>query len=642
MPGSGREPQALQFSRGMKDCSPFRLRILFLRRCLAAYLSLMLLGLGAGTIKADVKRPYFNTPPSHELRLDKIPKHPMEFSLAGHYDSEADKAIKPEFSLAQHYSDNSGQQLDLRSLETIVDPTLTEKPKAAPQGQQPQALYKGEKDAKQEKHSSWWKWPAIIVGAIAVGYGVYSLLHKKSTPTPDNKPVQMTLNFDFYKYPTGLVTTVTKQAMSNSSVSIGIGDTGVNDVDSSYFFLYDGNNHTANGTTGTISFTTPNTTTPNTTKTYNVVLMPKLVDLNGYSPGVSYSWMTGKGIIQSTRNIIVYMQDRDNQDGPEESYTSVWSQLRAPLSFSWLKLGSITEKPKPNDSIGTFSYGYAICIDPATGNRVDGLHGGSYITIDAERLTLEAQRRSIGLAEAFENICLVQNIGGHGSSYTIQYGGVLNDVGKALFAFAFLKDSTAGIEFNPGSSKSNATTLGQLASAIASQDAVEVRKLRQMRGMALPINGRRANLNDIIAAMPMLVPLSLEGRAGKFAFGGDLSSRSLYTSFGNGNAGVTTRLVNAGGLADWIVDTKGVVNYKGVSGAFGMTQAAGNSIYRATVAKDLMKDLALGISSLYQNGINSVQVHVAAFRNNENSHVLGFSVASTTGNGMHSQSSSGR
>jgi hypothetical protein len=664
----------------MKDYSPFCLRILFLRRCLAAYLSLTLLCLGAGIGRADDKKPFFNTPPKHEERLAcaPVPKsdnpvvqrlleqvmgkpavkgpdnaaQPAAAEQPSYKDfSLAAKPGQNSFSLARQAGNNqipNYNYLPQKPLVGLTDISIlveTPIPKARsteplvkiyqtlPWDMMPNALGKGAKDDQAtEKKSPWWKWPAIIVGAAVVGVGAYELFFKKKTnPVIDNKPVPVTLNFDVYKYPTGFVTTITKQAMSNSSVSIGIGDTGVNDVDSSYFFLYDGNNHTANGTTGTISFTTPNTTTPNTTKTYNVVLMPKLVDLNGYSPGVSYSWMTGQGIIKSTRNIIVYRQDRDNQDGPEGSWTSVWSQLRAPLSFSWLKLGSITEKPKPNDSIGTFSYGYAICIDPATGNRVDGLHGGDYIIVDAERNNTESSRKAVGLEEAFENICLVQNIGGKPSLMTIQFQGVLNDTGRALLAYVFLKDGTGGVQFNPSSSQS----LGYLAASIAS--SAEATKLRQMEGMALPINGRRANLNDIITAMPMLVPLSLQGRAGKFAFGGDLASRSLYTSFGNGNAGVTTRLVNAGGLADWIVDTEGVVNYKGVSGAFGMTQGAGNSIYKATVAKDLMKDLALGISSLYQNGANSVQVHVAAFRNNENSHVLGFSVASTTGNGMHSQ-----
>jgi hypothetical protein len=43
------------------------------------------------------------------------------------------------------------------------------------------------------------------------------------------------------------------------------------------------------------------------------------------------------------------------------------------------------------------------------------------------------------LEEAFENICSVDNIGGT-SSAIIQTNGVLNPVGRDLFAYVFAKD----------------------------------------------------------------------------------------------------------------------------------------------------------------------------------------------------------
>jgi hypothetical protein len=60
----------------MKDYSPFCLRIQFSRRCLAAYLSLTLLFLGAGIGRADDKKPFFNTPPEHveKLACTPVPK----------------------------------------------------------------------------------------------------------------------------------------------------------------------------------------------------------------------------------------------------------------------------------------------------------------------------------------------------------------------------------------------------------------------------------------------------------------------------------------------------------------------------------------------------------------------------------------
>jgi hypothetical protein len=492
---------------------------------------LALLGFAAAVSAGPPRdeRLYFTTPPKHELRLEAVPKPPMEFSLAEDYNpqSETSAPQKPKFSLAKPdvdttYQYSPSQAIDFstisflsetpvpqaRDLEALVQPYQT-----LPWDMMPNAMGKGMKDEAVKKKSPWWKWPAIIIGTIAVAYGAYKLFFEKK-PEPDNnnkppEPVEMTINYDIYRYPTGFVKTISKQAMSSTSsisnsTTISISDTGAAEVDPNYFFLYDGNSHKANGTTGSITFTTPNTTTPNTTKDYNVVLMQKLDPSQGIIPGVSYSWMTGIGIVKSARNMIVYRQDRDNQTGPEESWTSVWSQLRSGLNVGWLKLGSITEKPLPNDGTGTFGYGYAICIDPVTGNRVDGLHGGEYIVIDAVRNDSESARRANGLAEAFENICNVQNIGGGPSRDTIQKWGVFNSNGQALLAFTFLKDSTAGIEFNPTSG--SAVNLGQLASEMSMPGVASAR--------ARNASGRKASIRDIMSVMPMLMPMKIEENIG--------------------------------------------------------------------------------------------------------------------------------
>jgi hypothetical protein len=667
----------------MKDYLPFCLRILFLRRFLAAYLSLTLLGLGAGIGRAEEKKLFFNTPPKHELKLacTPVPKsdNPVVQQLLEQIMGKPavegpDNAAQPaaaehmqplykDFSLAAKPGQNSfslarqaennpfpvPNYLPQKPLVGLTDISIlveTPIPKARsteplvkiyqtlPWDMMPNALGKGAKDDQAaEKKSPWWKWPAIIVGAAVVGVGAYELFFKKKTnPVIDNKPVQVTLNFDVYKYPTGFVTTITKQAMSNSSVSIAIGDTGVDNVDSSYFLLYDGNSFKANGTSGSISFTAPNTTTPNTTKNYNVVLLPKLVDLTGNSPGVSYSWMANAKLYAGTRNFAPYRKDWDNQTGPEGSWTSVWSQLRAPLSLSWLKLGSITEKPMPNDGTGTFSYGYAICVD-SQGNRVDGINAGSYIKIDPERLHNDPQSfTAVGLAEAFENIISFNNIGGKPSSMTIQFQGVLNDTGRALLAYVFLKDGTPGIEFNPASgsaAKSNsAVNLGKVASEISTQGAAKARN---------GAIGRKGSISDMMYVVPMLAPMNIEGKVGSLAFGADPLKQKLYARLGNQSSGIAGELVNAGSLTDWIGRANAFANYGRIAGSFDLVKGAGNEMARATVSADVLDNLAVGLSNLYQNGVNSVNVHIAALHNSDNSNVLGFTAGSTTGNGMRSQ-----
>jgi hypothetical protein len=161
---------------------------------LAIYLSLTLLGLGAGIGRAEDKKPFFNTPPSHELRLDKIPKPPMEFSLSGCDDSEPQYkfSLVPQngagFSLVP---DRTAMVLSTapaaRSLEGIVESAPSQLQDREYQ-QTPVALYKGEKQAT-EKKGKWWVWPVAIIGAVAASYGAYKLFfEKKHTPEPPQPP----------------------------------------------------------------------------------------------------------------------------------------------------------------------------------------------------------------------------------------------------------------------------------------------------------------------------------------------------------------------------------------------------------------------------------------------------------------------
>jgi hypothetical protein len=144
-------------------------------------------------------------------------------------------------------------------------------------------------------------------------------------------------------------------------------------------------------------------------------------------------------LYHNKRDYVVYRKDRDGVTGPEESWQSVWQQLNSALDLSWVKWGSITSKPLPNDGTGDFSYGYGICL--FQDRRVDGLHGGSFILVDPENNNYDPiSMTAVGLSEAFENICVVQNIGGMPSLMTIQKWGVLLPKGKDLFAYVFAKE----------------------------------------------------------------------------------------------------------------------------------------------------------------------------------------------------------
>jgi hypothetical protein len=150
----------------------------------------------------------------------------------------------------------------------------------------------------------------------------------------------------------------------------------------------------------------------------------------------------GSQLYHGTHNYVVYRKDFDGQTGPESAWGGefipevgaygVFDQLNSALDLGWVKWGYINRQPSAGS--GDFSYGYSDCY------LADGVHRGSWIAVNANKLTTIKQKVGVGLAEAFENICSVDNIGGNPSLTTIQYGGVLLPKGKDLFAYVFAKE----------------------------------------------------------------------------------------------------------------------------------------------------------------------------------------------------------
>jgi len=75
-----------------------------------------------------------------------------------------------------------------------------------------------------------------------------------------------------------------------------------------------------------------------------------------------------------------------------------------------------------------------------------GWHTGPYITVNACLLSEFESFLAIGIAEIFENITSVNNLGidGSGGSYDVvtDENGNLNEIGEHLLAYVFAKDTT--------------------------------------------------------------------------------------------------------------------------------------------------------------------------------------------------------
>jgi hypothetical protein len=275
---------------------------------------------------------------------------------------------------------------------------------------------------------------AAMIGYIGAGIGC-----KKDNPiTPPIPPGPVTLQFDVYNHTQGYKAQFSKTVLSGDSLIIKVNELGVSDVDPQRIAVRQDNFGKLEvfSSAGEAAFTAPRQN-----MNYDVILFNQL-GTDSLGRQVSYSWMDEQNskLYLGKRNYIVYRKDRDGVTGPESVWESVFDQLNSALNLGWVNWGYINRQPSTTS--GDFGYGYGICI--FGGGRADGLHGGSFILVDPEmNHNSPISMTAVGLSEAFENICSVQNIGGNPSSMAIQKWGVPNQTGKDLFAYAFAKDNAS-------------------------------------------------------------------------------------------------------------------------------------------------------------------------------------------------------
>ena len=195
--------------------------------------------------------------------------------------------------------------------------------------------------------------------------------------------------------------------------------------------------------TGELGFTAPGKDTG-----YDIYLFNAL-GKNSEGDQASYGWMDDQHahLYAGTNTPVVYRKDFDGQTGSERAWggellaetgsTGVFDQLNAALQMPGVtfRYGFIDRQPAATN--GTFSYGYG---------HSDGFVGsddGERITVNAENNETIISRVAVGLMVAFDNITSTRSIGNNPSWATIQDPGVLNQNGKDLFAYVFVKDSNA-------------------------------------------------------------------------------------------------------------------------------------------------------------------------------------------------------
>lgn len=261
--------------------------------------------------------------------------------------------------------------------------------------------------------------------AIA-GLGLLANSCNKETPVEPPTPVTLTLRY--INHTQGSYGTKTVNTESGSNVIVKPRDISGGQVDEQRVAVReeDFGKLVVFSKTGQASFSAPNQDT-----TYEVY---------GFNTGsaADYDLMDEQeaNLHLGKSEYNVYRRDFDGLTGSEDLWANVFTQLNDALKHSWATYGQINRQP--DATTGDFSYGYGITPGGPDGGS-PGWHTDDRIVVfpGADDISIV----SAGLAETFELICKVDDIGGSDSRNTICHWGSdkLNNIGRDLFAYVFAK-----------------------------------------------------------------------------------------------------------------------------------------------------------------------------------------------------------
>ncbi|MBW2990646.1 hypothetical protein KY348_02990 [Candidatus Woesearchaeota archaeon] len=292
------------------------------------------------------------------------------------------------------------------------------------------------------------KTPPIMQTLKNADFGMTGCKGNPTDPNdPEPEPVQVNLAFAIYNHMTGDTGKMyfKDNVWSESTLTIKMSDLtnlGVKGVDDKRLILYSDGfiENLGFSNTGELSIEVPRYNTK-----YNLVLPQAL------QPPATYDWVDNQNaqLLKNKRHYIVYRADRDGQPpanwdsrfnfDQEAPWKEAFDQHNRALNRGWIIWGSITRRP--NGTSGDFSYGYSDCRTP-DGKEHMGLHGSTFVTVNAKILTSYEGFLRIGNSEIFENVTGTYDMGGGAGSWEkmTDDNGNLNYTGECLLAYVFAKD----------------------------------------------------------------------------------------------------------------------------------------------------------------------------------------------------------
>lgn len=241
--------------------------------------------------------------------------------------------------------------------------------------------------------------------------------------------VSVILSFDVYNHTQGYLTKFEKPLKNGDRVTLQISDFGVEGVDENRIVIREERfgPRISYSQTGRAFFEAPDEN-----RKYTIYLMNAS---NGADYRIVDTWInSNEGVLEYAPPLRWYREDRNDCRGPDNVIQDAVSQLNGALDYSWAKYGRFQRiGQRKNNSFGV---GYGFCRNQF------GWHSPYWAGVNPDHCPADKTRLETFLEEIFELITRLNDIGGEDTACLITdpRTGNLNDVGKDLLAYVFVKD----------------------------------------------------------------------------------------------------------------------------------------------------------------------------------------------------------
>lgn len=237
------------------------------------------------------------------------------------------------------------------------------------------------------------------------------------------------LSFDVYNHTQGLLTRLKKTVENGAEVTIHISEIDARGVDENRIVIREDRfgSFVASSRTGSVTFSAPAGK-----KEFTIYLM-------NASHGADYrkvdTWAgKNEGILEYIPPLLWYRENRNDYSGPSEVIQDAIDQLHGALEYSWAKYGGFQRIDQRKNS--SFGVGYGHCRNQF------GWHSPYWAGVNPDHCLTYEMKLATFIEEIFELITRLNDIGEKDTATLITDAdsGNLNDVGKDLLAYVFVKD----------------------------------------------------------------------------------------------------------------------------------------------------------------------------------------------------------